>query len=140
MPRWSDHHQLITVNIHRLQALVIHWSGDHAKVHAVIDHRFQNLGTLQAADIHAHAGVQPFELGKDLRQDMQTGGLVGAYHDFSPGYAVHLAQGGNDVFAGLQGSFSIFLEGLARDRKRHLAAAAVKEARANLLLQGAYLR
>ncbi len=132
--------QLVAMNIHHRQALVIHRSGDYAEIHGVFNDRFQNFGAFQPADLDANIGIKLFEFGKNFRQDVETSAFIGPDNDFSPRNALHFRHGGKHGFAGLKGVLRVLLKNFARARECDLAAAAVKQTRTNFFFHGADLR
>ena len=118
VPGGSDEHQLIAMNGDHGQAIVADRNGNHAEVHGIINDAFQDLGSLRTADANGHARILFFELRKNLRQDVETGGFICADNDFSFGHPLHLREGGDDVSASLQCLLSVFLEGFARHAPR----------------------
>src|SRR6266700_1194550 len=139
MSRRDHNDQFIAMNHHYGQPLVIHRSGNHAKIDGVVDDRFQDLGPLQPADLHANAGVEFLEIGKYLWKDMQTCTLIGPNYNFTARNALHFRYGYQHGFARIQCLFGVFLEELAGAGQRHFAATAVKQLGPDLLFQGANL-
>ena len=98
------------------KSCVAHRHGHETEVYRVIDDRFENLAVVGAGDVDGNVRVLPFELGEDLREDVQAGAFIGAHDDFAAGHALGFGDGGQDGLAGLKNFLRIFLEQLAGGR------------------------
>src|ERR1022692_335178 len=121
------------------EAVVFDRQGDHAEIDGVVGNRLENLGVVGTLDVDRDVGILLFEIGKDLGEDVQASAFVGPYSDGAAGDVLHLSEGGEHGFTGVQRILHVFLEGLASRRERDLAARTVKELGADLVLEGSNL-
>ena len=110
-----------------------------AEVDGVVDDGFENLAVVGALDVDRNVGILLFEVGKNVRQDVQAGAFVRADDDFAAGNALHLGDGDQHGLAGVERFLDIFLERLAGGGERDLAAGAVEQLGADFFLQAANL-
>ncbi len=140
MLRRSDDDQLVAMDEDDGEAGVGDGKGDDAEVDGVVDDGFENLAVVGALDVHRDVGILLFEVGKNVGQDVEAGAFVGADDDFAARDALHFGDGDQHGFAGVEGVFDVFLEGLAGRSEGNFAAGAVKQFGADFFLQAADLR
>ena len=84
---WRNQNQVVFVDKHRRQSIVIDRHRDHSEIDRIIDHRFQDLGVVRPADANGNVGILLLEMGKDLGKDVQARALIRADHNFSAWHA-----------------------------------------------------
>ena len=135
----DDQDQIVLVNdVHR-QADVFYGKGDDAEIDFAVEDGFKRASAVGADDVQIDARVLLLELSEDRGQNIKAGSLIGANGDLSARRAVQLADGHHNVAVDLKAVLGERLEESTCGSECNLAAVAVKEARASLVLQGAYL-
>jgi hypothetical protein len=122
------------------EAGVAHRERDYAKIDALTEDSIDNGQAFGTADADRDLRAEPLKLGEDLRQEIEAGGLVGSDGKFAARSSFKFFHRAQRLPAGEQCAVSIFEKDLATLGERDAATGAVKEAGADLLLQGLYLR
>ena len=81
------------------------WHGNHAEIHAIVDHRLQHLGIVSAFNVDRHIRILLLEVGKHLGKDVQAGALVRSDDNFAAGHALCLSNCSHRCLAGVEGVF-----------------------------------
>ena len=140
MVRRRNQDQLIAMDEHYGQTVVVDGKGNDAEIDRVVDDGLENLGVIGALDVHRHVGILLLEIRKDVGQDVQASAFVGADDDLAARDALHFGDGHHHGLAGVERFFDILQEGLARSGERDLAAGAVEQLGSDLFLDAANLR
>src|SRR6516165_4224358 len=99
MLRGHDENQLVAMNEHHRQAVVVHGKRNHSEIDRVVNDRLQNLGVISAFDAYADIGILLFEFGEDLGKDVQTSAFVSSDDNLTLGYSFGFGNGGEHGLA-----------------------------------------
>src|SRR6185312_3879814 len=117
MVRGRYGNQFISMDKDDSEPVVGDWKGDKYEIHAVVYDRFQNFGVIGALNIYGHVWILLFEVGEDLRKNVEAGAFIRADNDFSAGNAFGFRDGGKNRPARLKRVFNIFQKELAGSRE-----------------------
>ena len=135
----SNDNHFILMHRHYGESRIIDRLGSDAEVNLLRHHGLQRSRSLIARNGHGHARIFFLELRKDLRQDVQAGGLIGADHQFAARGTGHLRQCAHDISPRLQRLFCILQEQFAAGGQRDPTAGSIKQPSAHIFFKATNL-
>src|SRR5215471_2548268 len=140
MMRGRNHNQLISMDEHYGQTVVIDGKGNDPEIDGIVDDGLENLGIIGALNVDRHFGVLLLELRENVRQDVEASALVCPDDDLAARNTLHFGDRDHHGFARIERFLNVLEERLSGGSEGDLAAGAVEELGSNLFLNATDLR
>lgn len=137
--RWQHDVECVLKERNHFEVFLRNGQRNDSQVDLVLRELLQNLVTVVSIDADPDLREVLLEFGKDLREDVEAGGLVCSYDNLAAGRAVGFANSLQRFAMKRHEPFGMFKQNLAGLRQKNAPSQAVEELVPAFVLQGANL-